>query len=473
MEQLENLNIKKMLFKRGDSKDIIKAINKECFSNDLNTNNVIKFLNDEIPFCELKTNEKIAIIKGFYSTTRLSKFNYNKLFTYEELKQYEDIKQYEHTNLDVYLNFDFVGQGVETELENDEKLKLLKEYDKFQLNKILMLNEKYDNKRTELTYFIVYQTNLHDIEVQKNKDIMNFTTKEIENAINSIIYTYDTTRQNLLSFIRIYCNWAMEKGLIKKNPCNDLDTKKSKKNSKAFLEDKICGKSDFYNMLEEMEKNTKLPNLIPLLLARYGIIGDNLDKMINLKWEDIDEDTRVVFIKDENGKVICDLPIDDKFIEYIHKAKLYSESPKVSGKNLVRYSDYGYVLKKAYSEKDVEDEEKTVKYATVFNRVNDCCKSIGIKRIPFKRLLLSRQIEILLEIRKYGRLQQKDFEYVVNLFNFGSNDPVTNKAFQLKKRWIDLTDDKVITQRKNTRNLPDEDSEEVYNRLRDKLDLYL
>ena len=80
-----------MLFKRGDSKDIIKAINKECFSNDLNTNNVIKFLNDEIPFCELKTNEKIAIIKGFYSTTRLSKFNYNKLFTYEELKQYEDI----------------------------------------------------------------------------------------------------------------------------------------------------------------------------------------------------------------------------------------------------------------------------------------------------------------------------------------------------------------------------------------------
>ena len=105
--------------------------------------------------------------------------------------------------------------------------------------------------------------------------------------------------------------------------------------------------------------------------------------------------------------------------------------------------------------------------------MNDCCKSIGIKRIPFKRLLLSRQIEILLEIRKYGRLQQKDFEYVVDLFNFGSNDPVTNKAFQLKKRWIDLTDDKVITQRKNTRNLPDEDSEEVYNRLRDKLDLYL
>ena len=87
--------------------------------------------------------------------------------------------------------------------------------------------------------------------------------------------------------------------------------------------------------------------------------------------------------------------------------------------------------------------------------------------------MLSRQIEILLEIRKYGRLQQKDFEYVVDLFNFGSNDPVTNKAFQLKKRWIDLTDDKVITQKKNTRSLPDEDSEEVYNRLRDKLDLYL
>lgn len=473
MEQLENLNIKKMLFKRGDGKDIVKAINRECFSNNLNTNNISRYLNGEIKLNELKTNERIAIIKGFYSVTRLNKFNYNKMFTYEELKQYENIKKNKYIDLNEYLNFDFVGEGVETGLEDDEKLELLKGYDKYQLNKLLFLNENYDNKRTKVTYFILYQNNLHDIEVQKGKDIMNFTTREIETMVNSIIYTYDTIRQNILSFIRIYCNWGVEKGLIKKNPCDDLNTKKSKKNSKIFLEDKIFGKTDFYATLEEMEKNTKLPNLIPLLLARYGIIGENLSKMINLKWEDIDEDIKVVYIKDEQGNVICDLPIDDKFIEYIHKARLYSESPKVSGKNLVRYSDYGYVLKKAYSEKDVDDEEKTVKYATVFNRVNDCCKSIGIKRIPFKRLLLSRQIEILLEIRKYGRLQQKDFEYVVDLFNFGSNDPVTNKAFQLKKRWIDLTDDKVITQRKNTRNLPDEDSEEVYNRLRDKLDLYL
>lgn len=376
-------------------------------------------------------------------------------------------------DLNLYLKYNFVGEGVETELDENEKIELLKGYDKFQLNKLLMLNEKYENKRTKLTYFIVYQTHIHDIEVNKEKDLMYFTTKEIDELLDSIIYTYDTTRQNLLSFIRIYCNWSIEKGLIKINPCDKLNTDKCKKNNKEFLEDTIYGKNDFYNMLEEMEKKTKLPNLIPLLLARYGIIGDNLEKMINLKWKDIDEKSKLVFIRDKRGKVICDLPVDDKFIEYIHKAKAYTESPKVDGKNIIRYSDYGYVLKKAYTEKDLDDEDKRVKYATVFNRINDCCKSVGIKRIPFKRLLLSRQIEILLEIRRHGRLEQRDFEYIINLFNFNSKNNITNKAFQLKKRWIDLTEDKVITQRKDTRNLSSENSEDVYNELKSKLDLYI
>lgn len=470
MELLNGINIKGMLYKRRDKKDIVKAINKECYLNGLNTSNVVRFLNGEIYFDDLKVNEKIAIARGVYSITKLKKFNENNLFTYEELKQYETKPKDE--SLNIYLNFNFIGDNPDVELSYDEKVNLLNSYDDFQKNKLIMLNEKYENKRTKLTYFTNYQTNIHQIEEKNKKDLMNFKTKEIEKMVNSFD-TYDTIRQNILAFIRLYCKWAKDKGLIKNNPCDKLNTQKAKKNDSLFLEDKILGKTDFYNMLEEMENNTKLPNLIPLLLARYGIVGDNLEKMINLKWEDIDEENKIVFIKDNEGKYICDLPVDDKFIEYINKARLYTESPKGDGKNLVRYSDYGYVLKKAYNEKDIKNEEKTVKYATVFNRVNDSCRAIGIKRISFKRLLLSRQIEILLEIRRYGRLEQRDFEYVINLFNFGSNDPVTNKAFQLKKRWIDLTGDEVITQRKNTRNLPSENNEEVYNNLKERLDLYL
>lgn len=195
--------------------------------------------------------------------------------------------------------------------------------------------------------------------------------------------------------------------------------------------------------------------------------------MINLKWEDIDMKNKIVFIKDENDNLICDLPVDDKFIEYINKAKLYEETPSMEGRNLVRYDDFGYVLKKRFKEGDVDEDRKTVKYATIFNRVNIACKSINEKRISFKKLLLSRQLEILLEMRRHGRLHQSDFEYVITLFNFNEDISLTNKAFQLKKRWIDLTGDKVVTQRKDTRNLEEENNEQVYQEIRDRLDLYV
>lgn len=469
MKKLQSEDIKGIL--RNNKQDIIKSINKECFSNHIGVNNIMRFLNNELSLNLLKTNEKIAIVNGIFNSTKLPKFDKNNFFTYEELKQYEKIKDRKH--LETYLQFNFIGDTSNEDIVEEKAIEILKSYDDYQLNKLSMLNEKYENKRTKITYFTIYQTNIHDFEIKNRKDVMYFTSKEIEFMLNSFINIYDTTRQNILSFVRLYCEWALENRLITKNPCDNIDSNKTKTNSKSFLENKIIGKTDFYNMLEKMEKSTKLPNLIPLLLARYGIIGENLDKMINLKWEDIDMKNKIVYIYNENDKRTIDLPVDDKFIEYIKKAKLYSESPRVEGKNLVRYSDFGYVLKKAYNESNVNEEDKTVKYATVFNRVNDCCKAIGVPRIPFKTLLLSRQLEILLEIRQYGRLQQKDFEYVVKLFNFSPNFPVVNKAFQLKKRWQELTGDIVVTQRKATRNLPEENSLAISVALKQKLDLYV
>lgn len=470
MKKLQSEDIKSVLYK-GNKKDILKSIGRECFNNHIGSNNISKFLNDEYSFNLLKTNEKIAIAKGIFNSTHLDFFSVDGLFTHEELKQYNNSKGRNH--LETYLEFNFIGDTSNDDISEDKAIEILATYDDYQLNKLSMLNERYKNKRTKITYFTIYQTNIHEFETNKKKDIMYFTSNEIEEMLNTLVGIYDTTRQNILSFIRLYCDWALGYKIITKNPCDDVNVDKTKTNTKSFLENKIVGKSDFYKMLEDMEKVTKLPNVIPLLLARYGIIGENLDKMINLKWEDIDMENKVVFIYNEGDKRVVDLPVDDKFIEYIKKAKLYSESPKMEGKNMVRYSDYGYVLKKAYNEKDVENEDKTVKYATVFNRVNDCCKSIGVPRIPFKTLLLSRQIEILLEIRQYGRLQQKDLEYVVKLFNFSPNFPVVNKAFQLKKRWQELTGDIVETQRKDTRNLPEENSQAISLALKKKLDLYV
>lgn len=461
-------NIRDLFYKAKEGKDIIKIMNKECLQQNIKNDNLLEFIKGNINLNELNKIEKQILL---YSVHEIAN-DYDDIMS-EEVIDIQSEMLLEDDVLEKFLNYKFIGESYKHQLSEDERKSIIKSYDKYKLNKIQMLNEKYKNKKTQITYFTIYQTNIHYLEVEKKKDLMYFTSDEIESLLNSLVLSYNTVKQNILSFMKMYFAWGMSHNYITKNPCYQIQINNVKENNKMLLEDKVFGKSKFYNILKEMEEHTKLPNIIPLLLARYGIIGVNLDKMINLKWEDIDMKNKIVFIKDENDNLICDLPVDDKFIEYINKAKLYEETPSMEGRNLVRYDDFGYVLKKRFKEGDVDEDRKTVKYATIFNRVNIACKSIDEKRISFKKLLLSRQLEILLEMRRHGRLHQSDFEYVITLFNFNEDISLTNKAFQLKKRWIDLTGDKVVTQRKDTRNLEEENNEQVYQEIRDRLDLYV
>lgn len=464
MGKINDSQIREMFYGRNDSKEIIKEINKECLKTDSCNKAILKFIKGEVTFDELNMKEKTTVFNSIYNITKLSKYSYEKLFIPSETEEcnIEDDDYFQK-----FMELDYMGISSDEFLSDEEKMKILKTYDKYQLSKLKMLNDSYPNKSTKITYFTIYQTNLHSAEELKGKDLMNFTTKEIEDLIETLLYAYDTTRQNLITFTNLYCEWAVEEKLIKKNPCSKLKRDKIKTNPKIFLSNKIYGKTKFYDMIELLEQKTKLPNIIPLILARYGIVGKNLNAMINLRWNDIDENSKIVYINN------MQLPIDHKFIEYIHKAKAYIESPRTGGKNTVRYCDYGYVLKKAFNENNEKDEHETTKYATIFNRTNEASKSIGIARIPFKNLLLTRQFELLLEIRKYGRLKQEDFEYIVKIFNLGEDEPLVNRAFQLKKRWIELTGDLVITQRKNTKNLPNDNNYDIYEKLKQDLDLCL
>lgn len=471
MESLvKESNVRDLFYKARKGKEIIKIMNKECLQQDIKSNNLLNFIKGDIKLNELNKIEKQILFYSIHEATNLFDDVLNKNGSDVDG---EDDNILENDILNKFLKYDFIGESYKHQLSVSERADIIRSYDKYQLNKIQMLNEKYKNKKTQITYFTIYQTNIHYLETEKGKDLMQFSTEELELLLNSLVLSYNTVKQNILSFMKMYFMWGISYGYVEKNPCTDIKINKVKENNKMFLEDKVYGKSKFYEIIKEMEKNTKIPNIIPLVLARYGIIGMNLDKMINLKWEDVDMKKKIVFIKDEKGNLICDLPVDNKFIEYIKKAKLYSETPSKEGKNLVRYDDYGYVLKKRYKEGEVDEDGKTVKYATVFNRVNIACKSINIKRISLKKLLLSRQLEILLEMRRHGRLHQSDFEYVVTLFSFNEDISLSNKAFQLKKRWIDLTDDKVVTQRKDTRNLEEHNNEQVYQEIRDRLDLYV
>lgn len=351
---------------------------------------------------------------------------------------------------------------------------VLSRYDIYQQNKLTFLNECYSSLSTMNSYWTLYNTNVHFDEVNRNKDVMYLNTEEIMDLIRST-FGMDTTKASLASFLNMYYRWAYSKGKIDINPYLGIQTSKIKANSKRMLESKLYGQKAFYQLCEDMRDVTKLPNIIPFVLARYGIAGEKLYYMRYLKWEDIDREKMVVNIihrYQENGKNIekhiSTLPIDDNFIKWIYMAKAYTETTEeelrhectdgnFKKKNIVRYEDFGYVLKKAMDAKNNEsDDEKVNKFNTIYNRAKVACSVLGIKRIAFKDLVRTRQLELLLEIRKHRRLTSKDFDNIVEIFTLEDEKIIENKSHILRKRYEELTNDRVVL--KNRKHPDDDDN---------------
>lgn len=365
------------------------------------------------------------------------------------------------------------------------KEEVLSSYDDFQRAKLTFLNECYISIKTMIAYWTLYNNNLHFDEVNKGKDLKFFSTSELQVLIKST-FGMDTTKASIGSFLNMYYRWADNRGDISVNPYLGIDTASIKTNSKRMLESKLYGQKQFYQLCKEMEKHTKLPNIIPFILARYGIAGEKLYYMRYLKWEDIDRKNLIVNIVkryiDENGnpieKLISKLPVDFEFIKWIDKAKNYTETTEeelnqdgqdVKKKNRVRYADYGYVLKKAI-DANATEEEKVNKYNTLYNRAKIACLDLGIKRIAFKDLVRTRQLELLLQIRKKHRLTSKDFDNIIDLFALEDEKIISNRSFTLRKRYEELTGDAVIL-RKEANEEDNKDSLTIADKLIKELEL--
>lgn len=378
-----------------------------------------------------------------------------------------------------FIGVDYIDKNDMKKTE-EKKKEILNQYDKYQIEKLTFLNECYDSEATMLSYWTLYMKNLHYDEVNKEKDLKYFTRDEIIILIKSI-YGMDTTKASVGSFLSMYYRWADKRGDIGINPFLGIKLSEIKTNPQLLLKSKLYGQPIFYKLCSDMEQKTKLPNIMPFILARYGIAGEKLYYMRHLRWEDIDEENYKVMIRtdDEERRLITTLDVDANFIKWIDKARLYTENSDSDltndkgRKNKVRYADYGYVLKKAIDQTSNEsesDEDKINKYNSVYSRANAACTSIDIKRIAFKDLVRSRQLELLLQLRKLRRLNIADFEKIIKQFDLDETKIYANKAFTLKKRYEELTGEKVIVS-KDTIEENDEDSLEVASELIEELGL--
>lgn len=313
---------------------------------------------------------------------------------------------------------EFVGKPYKTE---EEKNKILKTYDEFVLNKLSFLNDTYSNANTQLSYFIYYQNFFHQEEVIKNKDVMYFTTQEIKELLISLVDTKPASRGAFLSFINNYLNYCIERGYITTNNASSINTNDIKKINKKMISVELINLNDFYQLVEEVyAKKTYNRIILPVLFARYGILGEGCEDICNLCFEDIDVQNHLVRIKKDENVIL--LPVDEKFVRWTYKAS---------------DNDSGIVLRNNKGEK-IESRH------TIYNMFYRFFNILGIKRISAKSLRENRKLDLLGDIRKDRKVTIKDIEEIEKLISYDNNSDSRTGVLKLKQLYSVIFGDDVV-----------------------------
>jgi integrase len=361
-------------------------------------------------------------------------------------------------------DFEFIG--VKSYKDNQEREKILNSYDKYQLKKLEFLNLYYDNQSTMLSYFGNYNNNIHDYEVAKNKDLMRFTPDEAESAIRSCVWTMDNTQKNLFVFGKKYCSWCKNVlKLVDINPFDLLVMRTVTKDSKAKLQRKLIPLKIFYKQCYQMLKEeVPIDHIMVVICIRYGISGDKLLHIRNLKWSDIDYDNKMVLIENEKGNIVTRIPVDNEFLYWLNQLEHLPTDIYVFGSK----TGYG----------------KPLEYTSIYTRIRKCYDKIEAVQQGIKDPLFNRQLEIVLLLRQKRQLYDYD---IVNVLEKFAGKKIANDKRSQMYSFIDkyeiLTEDKVLrTSRAGTYNkmnltnpedIIKEPAEKVVNRILKELRLEL
>jgi hypothetical protein len=289
------------------------------------------------------------------------------------------------------------------------------------LNKHMFLLSKDYAEDSIKAYLNFHKSHILEFEKTKCKDLLHFTDEEVKEVAKRIFDTLSPSSIRMIkSFIKKYHEWGIE---------NNLDVN-FKFDSSYFINtctaDWYINLDDFYEMCEKMLGKTSISNIIPLILARYGIVGDNLETMINLKWENVNPINLEVNVS-KNGEVINTVPIDRRFICWLYIAKC--SNFKTRG---IIELDKGYVLRiKSHSKED------KVSYATVYTKQMIAFKSINMSRVNFKDLFNCRIID-LLHIKYKNNITLNNISDVLNILG-DSPDTNATKLTMIKQTYGILT----------------------------------
>lgn len=349
----------------------------------------------------------------------------------------------------------FVGKKYRDE---KEKQIILNSYDDFQREKLIFLNELYDNENTLFAMWRVYDRYIHIYEIHMQEDLKYFDTVQVKNILFMLFNYSDDTTRTIYTFMRTYFEYCIGKAEIFQNPTEIIDIDMYLANNRKAKEDKIYSLDYIYDLVDDAKKYSSFSNVIPLLLIRYGVKGNKMSWLVNLKWSDIDFENKEINIFDrDNGKLITNLPVDNRLLKILDQYRSY-----LTDKNIL--NDYVLASKNGNQISTIGVHSRN-KYLT-----DDLSKHIdNFRRISTNDLLKSRQIELLLKMRTKRMLSTYDTQRVSEVLNGEIGDQYVQR---LKRLYKAVTGENVLSVYKGEMALIDENSEKFATDIALKLNFY-
>lgn len=341
--------------------------------------------------------------------------------------------------------YDYISE----ELYNEKLMKA----SRFEQQKQVYIDQIYSNNKSKMTIYNLYKSNVLNWEIILDKDLYEFNIQELDSLIGSIPSSSIHIKANVYNFVNQYLDYCISKRLIGINNMNALDRETYTSISQKLASSKLISYEQLWDMVQYMETKTNIQNILPIIFAYYGIGGNDMEYMRNLRLEDLDRENEVAYIRLQ-GDLKAVLPIDEKLYDYCVKAceEADMDSEYVSSSLIIKPT-----------KKSIND---VVPENSIYARIYEAFDSSNIKRIRLNDLAKSRKITLLLEIRKERYLTTLDFQNICLLYNPNASRGIYNS---LQKYYEMATGDKVFKANTKKDELIDLDIdkhlEKIYNNL--------
>ena len=299
-------------------------------------------------------------------------------------------------------------------------------------NKKIFLDEVYPNQETKITMVSNYKNNILYVEKLLEKDLMYFTTEEIESLILNASGVSSGYKSSIYSFCNSYCEWCCDKGFININPCSAIKAQDIVETSIQQLMKGLLGKEQFSNTMKILESRTNMiaTGFLALCLARDGVLGKKCCDLIKLEEEDIRNGFINIYNKVDNdtdyGLILTSLPIDNDIMKWYYKYKDIREYDGLGTRKSKIVLEGKYILKK--SSYTTTREEEYISVNGLLNMINQNCIMADIPRISLSKMQQSYKLDMLLNIRGQRKINEYDIKRINKMvnYNFTSAQSVIN-----------------------------------------------